>query len=145
MTQEAQRCSMIFCFACHRGFADRDFFVVITVVKSMEKRCLQLAKPVAWFMWLSMCTGMHEIEFLLMIAFVLIILLQLKQWWQNNYFVVATVITQSVLKLHCPVADIKPGSSTILKQLQNSQSFACMIIICFFEKLLSTVSSKNSA
>ena len=71
---------MIFCFACQRGFADRDFFVVITVVKSMVKRCLQLAKPVAWFMWLSMCTGMHEIEFLLMMAFVLIILLQLKQW-----------------------------------------------------------------
>ena len=53
---------------------------MVTVVKSMEKSCLQLAKPIAWFMWLSMCPGMHEIEFMLMMAFVLF---QLKQWGQN--------------------------------------------------------------
>ena len=73
---------MSFCFACHRAFSNWGsfvafFFVMITVVKSMEKICLQLAKPITWFTWLSMCPGRHESEFMLMMAFVL---LQLNQW-----------------------------------------------------------------
>ena len=73
---------MSFCFARHQVFANwvsfvAFFYVMITVVKSMEKIRLRLAKPIAWFMWLSMCPGTHESEFMLMMAFVL---LQLNQW-----------------------------------------------------------------
>ena len=73
---------MSFCFAHHRAFANWDSFVaffpyvMITVVKSMEKIRLQLAKPIAWFTWLSMCPGRHESEFMLMVAFVLLLLNQ---------------------------------------------------------------------
>ena len=84
MIQVPIGCSMSFCFARrHQAFANWDsfvaffFYVMITVVKSMEKIRLQLAKPIAWFTWLSMCPGTHESEFMLMMAFVL---LQLNQW-----------------------------------------------------------------
>ena len=70
---------MSFCFVRrHQAFANWDsfvafFYVLITVMKSMEKIRLQLAKPIVWFTWLSMCPGTHESEFM---AFVL---LQLNQ------------------------------------------------------------------
>ena len=73
---------MSFCFAPHQVFANwvsfvTFFFFMITVVKSMEKIRLQLAKPIAWFTWLSMCPETHESEFMLMMA---VVLLQLNQW-----------------------------------------------------------------
>ena len=62
---------MSFCFACHPAFADRDFFCSDNSSEIHGKEMFTAGK-IAWFLWLSMCTGMHEIEFLLMMAFVLI-------------------------------------------------------------------------
>ena len=81
----------------------------------MEKIRLQLAKPIAWFMWLSMCPGTHESEFMLMMAFVLL----QPQSVVTKYFVMEIISSYGRHK-----ARIVNNS-----YLQNRQSFSYMIFV----------------
>ena len=129
MIQEAQRLLNEFLLYMSPDLCRQGLFCSDNSSETHGKEMFTAGK-IAWFIWLSMCTGMHELNWILVDDGFCFNLLQLKQWWQNNYFVVATVITQSVLKLHCPVVRHK---TRIINNSQAppkySQSFSCMIFV----------------